>query len=43
MLVLLHHNISQGKVFACAAPALTIIAIGSAGLAAVELLLWKRR
>lgn len=34
---------NQGKVFACAAPALTIIAIGSAGLATVELLLWKRR
>jgi len=33
----------QGMVLACAAPALTIVALGSVGLVAVELLLWKRR
>ncbi|MCH7224719.1 ABC transporter permease [Haloferula sp. A504] len=34
---------TQGQVFACAAPALSIIAIGSVGLIVVELLIWKRR
>lgn len=33
---------NQGKIIACAAPSLTMIAIGSLGLIVVELWIWKR-